>query len=966
MSITKEVDSTLFSEISFAFSFSLVFWIDASSVGTITQGLKGICNLPAAQSSALDGSPESALHWIGSLKETYIIVFDNADVLSPADLEAYLPPGKGGNILITSRNATMRNLTSPENSVEVCEMEENDAITLLLKASYLDLCSVDFRAEASKIVKEFSCLPLAIDQAGAYIASGATTIGDYLEKYSEHRKTLLSHSEFTGASKYNRNVYGTWELSYKEIQKRAESDDPHRASAANSAMLLLNLFPFFHHEGITEEIFSYAALEKDEKSFNSELPLASSMLDQKLLPLNKRGAWDNFVFREGIRILLSFSLIKKGPSDWVYAMHPLVHTWGRDRIILNERKQCCLIAFVTLSCSLRWDGGQPYEFQRALTTHIRANMEHSRSESNEISVSYLDDAYEKFGILLREQGYSKEAETLANKSLDTRNRILGIEHPATIRAMASLAGTYYNLGKYTMAEKLVIQVLETSNRILGVEHPDTIRAMANLALTYQSLEKYTEAEKLEMQVLDARNRILGVGHPAAMRAMTNLAGTYRNLGRYTEAEKLQMQVLEASNRILGVEHPDTIRAMGCLAATYQNLGKYTEAEKLGMQVLDAKNRILGVEHPDTINAMKNLAETYQNLGRYPEAEQLVLQVLDASNRILGVEHPGTIIAMANLAEIYHHLGKDTEAEKLEIEVLETSNRILGVEHPHTIRAMANLAGTYRSLGSYAEAEKLNMQVLDARNRILGVEHPDTIRAMVNLAGTYQNMGRSTAAEKLVIQVLETSRRNLGVEHPDTIRAMGYLAEIYHHLEQYTEAEKLNMQVLDARNRILGVEHPDTIRAMVNLAGTYQTMGRSTEAEKLLMQVLEISNRIVGVEDPDTIKDMANLATTYQKLEKYTEVEKLKMQVLEMTKRILGVEHPYTLRAMANIAATYRSLGKYTEAEKLEMQVLDAKNRVLDVPLQHNQSHDKSSTKLGTVHTSTKASDPSCGLEEQDY
>ncbi|KIK05358.1 hypothetical protein K443DRAFT_91410, partial [Laccaria amethystina LaAM-08-1] len=54
--------------------FSIVFWIDASSVGTITQGLKGICILPEAQSSGLDGSPESALHWIGSLKENYIMV----------------------------------------------------------------------------------------------------------------------------------------------------------------------------------------------------------------------------------------------------------------------------------------------------------------------------------------------------------------------------------------------------------------------------------------------------------------------------------------------------------------------------------------------------------------------------------------------------------------------------------------------------------------------------------------------------------------------------------------------------------------------------------------------------------------------------------------------------------------------------------------------------------------------------
>ena len=51
------------------------------------QALKGI-----GQSCGLDGSPESALWWIGSLKENYIMIFDNADVLSPAALEAYFPP----------------------------------------------------------------------------------------------------------------------------------------------------------------------------------------------------------------------------------------------------------------------------------------------------------------------------------------------------------------------------------------------------------------------------------------------------------------------------------------------------------------------------------------------------------------------------------------------------------------------------------------------------------------------------------------------------------------------------------------------------------------------------------------------------------------------------------------------------------------------------------------------------------
>jgi hypothetical protein len=517
------------------------------------------------------------------------MIFDNADVLSPAVLEGYFPPGRKGNILITSRNSAMKTLTSPENSLEVTEMEEKEAIGLLLKASCLESPTSDVQGEASRIVKELFCLPLAIDQAGAYIASGATTIGDYLAKYSEHRKTLLSHSEFTGASKYNRTVYETWELSYKEIQQRANSDDSHKANAANSAMLLLELFPFFHHEGITEEIFSYAALEKDKKASKPKLPLASSMLDRRLLALSKTGTWDNLLFGEGIRILLSFSLIGRGPSDNVYAMHPLVHTWGRDRLTLIKRKKCCLMAYVTLSCSLRWDG-QPYGFQRTLVTHVRANVEYWKSEGNQNTVSYMDDAYVKVGRLLWEQGYSKEAETLEIEVLDKRNKILGVEHPDTIFAMANLASTYRNLGKYTEAEKLEMQVLDASDRILGVEHPDTIFAMANLASTYQNLGKYTEAEKLEMQVLNASNRILGVEHPDTINAMANLASTYRNLGKYTEAEKLEMQVLDARNRILGVEHPDTINAMANLASTYRNLGKYTEAEKLEMQVLDASEQ----------------------------------------------------------------------------------------------------------------------------------------------------------------------------------------------------------------------------------------------------------------------------------------------------------------------------------------------------------------------------------------
>jgi hypothetical protein len=80
----------------------------------------------------------------------------------------------------------MQYLTLYQNSFEMKEMEDNDAVSLLLKASCLDGTQPDIQVEGGKIVKELCYLPLAIDQEGAFIASGTINIEDYLAKYGQH------------------------------------------------------------------------------------------------------------------------------------------------------------------------------------------------------------------------------------------------------------------------------------------------------------------------------------------------------------------------------------------------------------------------------------------------------------------------------------------------------------------------------------------------------------------------------------------------------------------------------------------------------------------------------------------------------------------------------------------------------------------------------------------------------------
>ena len=162
--------------------------------------LRGISSLPAAQISGLKDSVDSVLQWISFLQEEWLIVFDNADVPPPEVVEKFIPPGNKGNILITSRNRSMGRIVSFENMIEIKEMEETDAITLLLKASHLDPFPENLEV-SKKIVNELCYIPLAVNHAGAYIEAGKCDIDQYLRQFSVHRQALMSDATFTGASK---------------------------------------------------------------------------------------------------------------------------------------------------------------------------------------------------------------------------------------------------------------------------------------------------------------------------------------------------------------------------------------------------------------------------------------------------------------------------------------------------------------------------------------------------------------------------------------------------------------------------------------------------------------------------------------------------------------------------------------------------------------------------------------------
>ena len=103
------------------------------------------------------------------------------------------------------------------------------------------------RAIALSISQELGGLPLALDQAGAYIEETQCSLADYLQFYRTQRADLLK-ARGGLVLDHPEPVATTWSLSFAQVEKRS-------AAAAD----LLRVCAFLHPDAIPEEIITEGA-----------------------------------------------------------------------------------------------------------------------------------------------------------------------------------------------------------------------------------------------------------------------------------------------------------------------------------------------------------------------------------------------------------------------------------------------------------------------------------------------------------------------------------------------------------------------------------------------------------------------------------------------------------------------------------------------------------------------------------
>jgi hypothetical protein len=303
-----------------------MFWgiyiVDASTLDTIQSSLEGIARTNSAGMTAQD-----ALRWFTRQRNEWLLLIDNADD-PQINLRQFLPACTHGNIIITSRNRASR-LYAPDSNYNVSKMKPDKAIELLLKMSMAER-SARNRDLASSICQVLGYLALAVAQAGAYIAQ-CCFLDDYLHIYHEDRAQLLERHSVQTADDYQWTAYTTWEISLKRL--------------TSTAVMLLRVCSFMHHDGISRAIFQNAAVADCPRE---SLRDASRFLSNFK---SENGEWSRLKFLDRTNELLSYSLLNVDTESAVYSIHPLVHAWARDRATPAERHEArkCTLQILALA-----------------------------------------------------------------------------------------------------------------------------------------------------------------------------------------------------------------------------------------------------------------------------------------------------------------------------------------------------------------------------------------------------------------------------------------------------------------------------------------------------------------------------------------------------------------------------------------------------------------------------------------
>jgi tetratricopeptide (TPR) repeat protein len=544
--------------------YEVVWWMRSEEPTTLAADYAALATelgLPEKDEPQQSAIVKAVRRWL-THNTGWLLIFDNAT--DQASLRTYLPPSATGHVLVTSRDPNWRGLASP---LQVEEMERAESVKFLLKRTGLE-----DESAASPLAEELGDLPLALEQAGAYIEETRTSFSDYLTLFKTHRQKLLQRG--SSSTDYPASVATTWELSFQQ----AKASSP-------LAEDLMNLFAFFAPDDIPLEIIREGAAL-----------LPASLADAVLDPI---------LFNDAIAALRRYSLAEVQDNSFL-SIHRLVQAVVRDRLDEEARKTWAQAA-VSLVNSIFPDNSddvRTWHICSNLLPHALAASEHARE---------LQMVYEAAGRLLNQVGlYLVGRAEYAGSRVAFEQAIVmgealyGADHPSTAIYYNNLGYVLKNLREFIGARVHLERALTIDQKAYGTDHPDVAIDLNNLGALLDDLGDFGRAQEYFERALAITERVYGKDHAIVATNLNNLGVVLKKQGDLAGARAHHERALAIDEKTYGVDHPNTAIDLVNLGLVLYEQKDFINSRMHFERACRIFRNSLGENHPSTVKAQNDL------------------------------------------------------------------------------------------------------------------------------------------------------------------------------------------------------------------------------------------------------------------------------------------------------------------------------------------------------------------------
>ena len=583
----------------------------------------------------------------------WLLIIDNADdrgvffdeelgvstPLKPQDdrpLHCYIPPSAHGKVLITSRNHTGAEIAGGYHHVLSVGLFEQDTALSLLQ---LKLPRSAGDSHAKELATTLDYVPLAINQAAAYIYRTGISIENYLSVFNaseESQVELLSKKYYDIYQNSNsaRAITTSWSLSFEHIRM-----------ISSLAADALGMMAMMDRQAISEDLIFKEDVSEIHRS-------------------------------EAIAILVEYALVRRDQcAEKQYSMHRLVQVCTRAHLQADQLLKAYVGGAICSVFSKFANRHDPMSWSLAnnLVPHVQTVIGYTVEEPALESWLAL---MEKSGTLELMLGNHAVAKVLYSQTLTEHKKIHGPCGLPTLLMARKLARCHFRLQEYQEAHDIVREALHVLTQQSNQDPDQEI-----LTLQFRILEKrLSQGAIYPDDFEDFLYRVIHLAEEGFGRdteqfvSMLYLWGDICALyGHWDESEEWYERAMHSKEEHLGLDHTATHHA-----------NQLAEAEHMYRRCLEGAERRLGQAQFDTLRIVRILARFYFEQSRYDESRVLYERALAGEReqrrpsnvRILKVTH--------NLRVVSGCQGRLEEAQALLEEPAKGSGGLLDRAYPATL------------------------------------------------------------------------------------------------------------------------------------------------------------------------------------------------------------------------------------------------------------------------------------------